>query len=311
LFAYIARRLAELAFVLAAVLVLAFAASRLMPGDPIGAMLSDRSGDAALEQRLRAEYGLDAPVLEQFATYVRGVIRGEFGLSYRFVGVPVVEVLGDSLKISPLLALAALLIAVPLGVAAGALAALKHNRWADTSIMAVMIAGISVPNFASAAFLVYLLAVELDVLPVAGWGTARQAVLPVIVLALQPTAYIARLARTFMLEVLAQDYIRTARAKGMRERIVILRHALPNILVPLLTTIGVIFGTLLTATFVVETIFNIPGLGRQAIQAIFARDYPVTIAVLLLFTFFYAGINLVVDLLYGVIDPRIRLVARR
>jgi len=310
LLTYVARRFAELLFVLAAVLILAFAASRLMPGDPIGAMLSDRAGDTALEQRLRAEYGLDAPVLEQFLIYIRGIARGEFGLSYRFVGVPVVEVLGDSLRISPLLALSALLIAAPLGVAAGALAALNHNRWTDTSVMAVMIAGISVPNFASAAFLVYLLAIRLGTLPVAGWGTARQAILPVIVLALQPTAYIARLARTFMLEVLAQDYIRTARAKGMRERIVILRHALPNILVPLLTTIGIIFGTLLTGTFVVETVFNIPGLGRQAIQAIFARDYPVTIAVILLFTFFYAGINLVVDLLYGVIDPRIRLEAQ-
>ena len=308
---YVARRFAELLFVLAAVLVLAFVASRLMPGDPIGAMLSDRAGDTALEGRLRAEYGLDAPVLQQFLIYIRGIARGEFGLSYRFVGVPVVEVLGDSLRISPLLALSALLIAAPLGVAAGALAALRHNRWTDTSVMAVMIAGISVPNFASAAVLVYLLAVRLNALPVAGWGTLRQAVLPVIVLALQPTAYIARLARTFMLDVLAQDYIRTARAKGMRERIVILRHALPNILVPLLTTIGIIFGTLLTGTFVVETVFNIPGLGRQAIEAIFARDYPVTIAVILLFTFFYAGINLLVDLLYGVIDPRIRLDARR
>jgi ABC-type dipeptide/oligopeptide/nickel transport system permease component len=311
LLTYVARRFAELLFVLAAVLVLAFVASRLMPGDPIGAMLSDRAGDTALEQRLRAEYGLDAPVLQQFLIYIRGIARGEFGLSYRFVGVPVVEVLGDSLRISPLLALSALFIAAPLGVAAGALAALRHNRWTDTSVMAVMIAGISVPNFASAAVLVYLLAVRLNALPVAGWGTLRQAVLPVIVLALQPTAYIARLARTFMLDVLAQDYIRTARAKGMRERIVILRHALPNILVPLLTTIGIIFGTLLTGTFVVETIFNIPGLGRQAIEAIFARDYPVTIAVILLFTFFYAGINLLVDLLYGVIDPRIRLDARR
>jgi ABC-type dipeptide/oligopeptide/nickel transport system permease component len=310
LLTYIARRFAELVFVLVAVLILAFAASRLMPGDPIGAMLSDRAGDTALEGRLRAEYGLDAPVLQQFLIYIRGIARGEFGLSYRFVGVPVVEVLGDSLRISPLLALSALLIAAPLGVAAGALAALRHNRWTETSVMAVMIAGISVPNFASAAVLVYLLAVRLNALPVAGWGTLRQAVLPVIVLALQPTAYIARLARTFMLDVLAQDYIRTARAKGMRERIVILRHALPNILVPLLTTIGIIFGTLLTGTFVVEAVFNIPGLGRQAIQAIFARDYPVTIAVILLFTFFYAGINLLVDLLYGVIDPRIRLGAR-
>jgi ABC-type dipeptide/oligopeptide/nickel transport system permease component len=306
---YIARRLAELVFVLAAVLVLAFAASRLMPGDPIGAMLSDRSGDAVLEQRLRAQYGLDAPILEQFLTYVRGVVRGEFGYSYRFVGVPVVEVLGDSLRISPLLALSALGLAVPLGIAAGAIAALHHNRWADTSVMAVMIAGISVPNFATASFLVYLLAIRLNALPVAGWGTVGHAVLPVVVLALQPTAYIARLARTFMLDVLAQDFIRTARAKGLRERIVIFRHALPNILVPLLTSIGIIFGTLLTGTFVVETVFNVPGLGRQAIQAIFARDYPVTIAVILLFTFFYAGINLIVDLLYGVIDPRIRLEA--
>jgi ABC-type dipeptide/oligopeptide/nickel transport system permease component len=311
LFACLARRLGELVFVLAAVLVLAFAASRLMPGDPIGAMLSDRAGDKVLEQRLRAQYGLDAPVLEQFVTYLGEVARGRFGFSYRFVGVPVVEVLGDSLKISPLLALSALLIAAPLGVAAGAFAALRHNRWADTSVMAVMVAGISVPNFASAAFLVYLLAVRMNALPVAGWGSLRQAVLPVIVLALQPTAYIARLARTFMLEVLAQDYIRTARAKGLRERIVILRHALPNILVPLLTAIGIIFGSLLTASFVVETVFNIPGLGRQAIQAIFARDYPVTVAVIILFSFFYAGINLLVDLLYGVIDPRIRLDARR
>jgi len=307
LFSYIARRLAELVFVLATVLVLAFAASRLMPGDPIGAMLSDRSGDAVLEQRLRAQYGLDAPILEQFLTYVRGVVRGEFGYSYRFVGVPVVEVLGDSLRISPLLALSALALAVPLGIAAGSIAALRHNRWADTSVMAVMIAGISVPNFATASFLVYFLAIRLNALPVAGWGTVGHAVLPVVVLALQPTAYIARLARTFMLDVLAQDFIRTARAKGLRERIVIFRHALPNILVPLLTTIGIIFGTLLTGTFVVETVFNIPGLGRQAIQAIFARDYPVTIAVILLFTFFYAGINLIVDLLYGIIDPRIRL----
>ena len=305
--AYIIRRLAELVFVLAAVVVLAFAASRLMPGDPIGAMLSDRAGDTELENRLRQQYGLNAPLGEQFAIYLRGIARGDFGYSYRFVGVPVVEVIGDSLKVTPLLALAALGIAVPLGIAAGSWAALHRARWGDTAIMAGMVAGISIPNFAMASFLVYLLAVRLGVLPVAGWGSPAQAVLPVTVLALQPAAYIARLARTFMLEVLAQDYIRTARAKGLRERAVILRHALRNALVPLITTIGTIFGSLLTSSFVVETLFNVPGLGRQAIQAIFARDYPVTIAVILLFSFFYAAINLAVDLAYGLIDPRIRL----
>ena len=126
-----------------------------------------------------------------------------------------------------------------------------------------------------------------------------------------PTAYVARLSRTYMLEVLQQDYIRTARAKGLSRRLVVYRHALRNTLVPLLTTIGIIFGGLLSGTFVIETLFNIPGLGRMAIQSIFARDYPVTMAIVLLFTFFYAGINLVVDLLYGVIDPRIRLGAGR
>lgn len=305
--AYLVRRLAELFFVLAAVIVLAFIASRLMPGDPIGAMLSDRAGDTQLESRLREQYGLDAPVGEQFMIYLRGIARGDFGYSYRFVGVRVVDVIGDSLAITPLLALAALALAVPLGVAAGTFAALHRNGWGDTSVMAAMVAGISIPNFAMASFLVYLLAVRLGALPVAGWGTAAQAVLPVTVLALQPAAYIARLSRTFMLEVLAQDFIRTARAKGVREHLVILRHALRNALVPLLTTIGTIFGSLLTSSFVVETIFNVPGLGRQAIQAIFARDYPVTIAVILLFSFFYAAINLAVDLAYGVIDPRIRL----
>jgi ABC-type dipeptide/oligopeptide/nickel transport system permease component len=178
-------------------------------------------------------------------------------------------------------------------------------------VIVVLVAGISIPNFAMAAFLVYLFAIKLALLPVAGWGSARQLVLPVLVLAIPPMAYIARLTRTYMLEVLQQDYIRTARAKGLRERIVIWRHALRNTLVPLLTTVGIIFGGLLSGTFVVETIFNIPGLGRLAIEAIFARDYPVTMAIVLLFTLFYAGINLLIDLLYGVIDPRIRLGGER
>jgi ABC-type dipeptide/oligopeptide/nickel transport system permease component len=143
-------------------------------------------------------------------------------------------------------------------------------------------------------------------LPVAGWGTWQQAIMPVVILAIPSAAYIARLARTFMLEVLEQDYIRTARAKGLSERLVVGRHALKNILVPLLTSAGIIFGTLITGTFVVEIIFNIPGLGRIAIESIFARDYPTAMAVVLLFTLFSVGINLVVDVAYALIDPRLR-----
>ena len=274
-------------------------------------LLSDKSGDAALEARLRAEYGLDRPLWRQFLSYVGGIARGDFGLSFRFASTPVIDVIAPGLLVTPLLAGGALLIAVPLGVVLGTYAALRRNSLADTLVVLGLVAGTSIPNFALAAFLVYLLSVRLGWLPVAGWGGFSQAVLPVILLAIPPTAYIARLSRTYMLEVLQQDYIRTARAKGLRRRLVVYRHALRNTLVPLLTTVGIILGGLLSGTFVVETLFNIPGLGRMAIQAIFARDYPVTMAIVLLFTFFYSGINLVVDLLYGVIDPRIRLGTRR
>jgi ABC-type dipeptide/oligopeptide/nickel transport system permease component len=293
--------------VLLTAVVLTFVANQFVPGDPITTLLSDKSGDAALEARLRAEYGLDRPLWRQFLSYVGGVVRGDFGLSFRFASTPVIDVIAPGLLVTPLLAGGALLIAVPLGVTLGTFAALRRNSLADTLVVLGLVAGTSIPNFALAAFLVYLLSVRLGWLPVAGWGALSQMVLPIVLLAIPPTAYIARLSRTYMLEVLQQDYIRTARAKGLRRRLVVYRHALRNTLVPLLTTIGIILGGLLSGTFVVETLFNIPGLGRMAIQAIFARDYPVTMAIVLLFTFFYSGINLVVDLLYGVIDPRIRL----
>jgi ABC-type dipeptide/oligopeptide/nickel transport system permease component len=305
--AYAARRVLGLIPVLLTAVVLCFVAIQFVPGDPIMVLLSDHAGDPALEARLRADYGLDRPLLVQFVDYLAGILRGDFGLSFRFANLPVSEVIGTSLAISPILALTALVIALALGLFLGTFAALRRNSAADTAVIVALVAGISIPNFAMAAFLVYLFAIRLGLLPVAGWGSPEQLILPVLVLAIPPMAYIARLTRTYMLEVLQQDYIRTARAKGMRERLVIWRHALRNTLVPLLTTVGIIFGGLLSGTFVVETIFNIPGLGRLAIESIFARDYPVTMAIVLLFTAFYAGINLLVDLLYGVIDPRIRL----
>jgi ABC-type dipeptide/oligopeptide/nickel transport system permease component len=303
---YAARRLLGLGPIVLIVIGLAFAANHLTPGDPVLMMLGTQAGDPALMASLRHQYGLDQPLWRQFGSYLLGVLRGDFGLSYRFVGVPVTEVIRDGLRVSPVLALSALLLAVPAGVFLGTFAALRRNRWPDTLVIVGLVAGISVPNFALAAFLVYLFSVRLASLPVAGWGSLSQAVLPVLLLAVPPAAYLARLSRTYMLEVLQQDYVRTARAKGLRERLVIYRHALRNAVVPLLTTIGIIFGGLLSGTFVVETIFNLPGLGRLAIQAIFARDYPVTIAIVVLFTLFYAGTNLVVDLLYAWADPRIR-----
>jgi len=227
-------------------------------------------------------------------------------MSYRYVRIPVVEVLSDGIKISPILALAALAAAASIGVGAGILAAIKRNSGIDTAIILILVAGLSIPNFAFATFFVYLFSIKLGALPVAGWGRIDQAILPVAILAIPSAAYIARLTRTFMLEVLGQDYIRTARAKGLAERVVIARHALRNILVPLLTSMGIIFGGLISGTFVVETIFNIPGLGRLAIDSVFARDYPVAMAIVMLFTAFFVLINLAVDVAYAIIDPRIR-----
>jgi len=304
---YALRRMIGLLPLMAAVVLIVFLASRAMPGDPVATMLSDHSADKVMADRLRAEYGLDQPVAAQLWQYVVALLHGDLGLSYRYLHVRVIDVLAHGAGVSLALAVAALAVALPLGVAMGVLAALRRGRWQDDVLMALAAAAMSVPNFAVSTFLVYLLSIRWRLLPVAGWGAPSQAVLPVLVLALPAAAYIARLTRTFMLEVLRADYIRTARAKGLRESQVVLGHALGNTLVPLATSVGVIFGGLLSATFVVETLFNIPGLGRLAIDSIFARDYPVMTAIVLLFTLFYAVINLGVDLLYVAIDPRIRL----
>ncbi|EKF18857.1 ABC transporter permease [Nitratireductor pacificus] len=304
---YAARRLAGLLGVWFLAIVITFVAVQFVPGDPIMALLSDRSGDADLEARLRADYGLDRPLPVQFLDYLAHIADGTFGLSFRFANTTVFDVISGGLLISPILAITAILIAVPLGVVLGVFAAQRANSWADTAVILGLVSGISIPNFAMAAFLVYLLSIKWSVLPVAGWGTPQHLVMPVLILVIPPTAYVARLTRTYMLEVLQQDFVRTARAKGLRERLVIYRHALKNTFVPLLTTVGIIFGGLLSGTFVVETIFNIPGLGRLAIESIFARDYPVTMTIVLLFTMFYSIINLIVDLAYTALDPRIRL----
>ncbi len=303
---FVAWRVLGMIPVLAVALVASFLATRALPGDPVMVMLSDHSSDEVMAARLRAEYGLDRPVLEQFFSYVTGALSGDFGLSYRVVHTPVIEVLRDGLAISPVLAFSALALAFPIGAAAGAFAAVRRNTLADSLVILVLVAGLSIPNFAIATFLVYIFSIKLGWLPVAGWGDAKKAILPIVILAIPTAAYIARLSRTFMLEVLQQDFVRTARAKGLADRVVIWRHAFKNTLVPLLTSVGIIFGGLLSNTFVVETIFNIPGLGRLAIDSIFARDYPVAMAIVLLFTAFFVLINLVVDILYAVIDPRIR-----
>ena len=303
---YALRRALGLLPVLLTAVVLTFVANQFVPGDPITTLLSDRSGDVKLEARLRAEYGLDRPLWRQFGTYVAGVLRGDFGLSFRYASTPVIQVIAPGLLVSPLLAGGALLIAVPLGVALGTFVALRRNSLWDTAVVLLLVAGTSIPNFAMAAFLVYLLSIRLGWLPVAGWGTVSQAVLPVLLLAVPPTAYIARLSRTYMLEVLQQDYIRTAKAKGVGQTAILFLHALKNAAVPIVTVIGIGIALLIGGAVVTESVFAIPGLGRLTVDAILRRDYPVIQGVVLLFSFVYVLVNLAIDLSYTLFDPRIR-----
>jgi len=303
---FIAWRTLGILPILTVTLVITFFSIYALPGDPVLVMLGDRASDVETSTQLRRQYGLDQPLVMQFFDYATGVLTGNFGLSFRFIGTPVSELIGEALLISPLLAVAAMSVGLPVGAVAGTVAAIQRGRVADFLIMLLMVVGLSVPSFALATGLMYLLSVQLGLLPVAGWGTLSQMVLPVMVLAVPGAAYTARMTRTLMLEVMQNDFIRTARAKGLSRLVVIWRHGFPNTLVPQFTSAGVMLGALISNAFVVEIVFNIPGLGRLAIEAVFARDYPVTMVVVLLFMAFFLVISLCVDVAYALVDPRVR-----
>jgi ABC-type dipeptide/oligopeptide/nickel transport system permease component len=234
-----------------------------------------------------------------------GVLHGDFGTTYR-TEQPVREILAEGFPYTLTLAFWAMVIAVTVGIGSGVLAAVYQNTWVDRATMVVTLVGVSIPAFVLGPLLILAFALKMGWLPVAGWEGPQYVVLPAIVLAGRPAALIARLTRSQMVEVLRQDYIRTAYAKGLTRRQVIGRHALRNALLPVLTIVGTAFGYLLTGSFVVETIFAIPGIGQQSISAIFEREYLVIEATVLLAAVGFVGVNLCVDLLYGLLDPRIR-----
>ncbi len=284
---------------------LTFIMGYLAPGDPIRMILGERSDPQAVAQ-VRRELGLDQPWYVQYGRFVWNAVRGDFGISL-YNRRPVGDIIRESFPATATLAVLAILLAITVGIPAGVVAAVWHHRLPDWLSMAGVVLGISVPNFVLATLLILLVSVQLGWLPVAGWGAPEYVVLPVLVLAARPSASIARFTRTSMLEVLQQDYIRTARAKGVPEPFVILKHALPNALLPVVTVIGNAFGYLLTGSFIVETVFAVPGVGYKSIEAILRRDYPVIQATTLLFAFLFIVVNLLVDILYTRLDPRVRL----
>jgi peptide/nickel transport system permease protein len=310
--AYLIRRLLALIPVMAVVVTVVFLLIHLIPGDPVAVMLGPDATPAQIDAT-RAHLGLDRPLLEQLMLFYRRVLRGDLGRSY-FLDRPVTQALWERAEPTVLLMGASLLVAVLIGVPSGIVAGANQGSWWDRFLMLGALLGVCIPGFWLSLNFIYLFAVRLGWLPAAGyasifadpWAALRYMVLPAVSLGFNQSALIARIARSCMVEVLQQDYIRTARAKGLSDRIVAYVHAFRNALVPVVTVIGITMAILIGGAVVTEIVFNIPGMGRLIISAILRRDYPVVQGVVLVTAASYVLINLAVDMVYAFIDPRIR-----
>lgn len=310
MFRYIRRRLIIMIPVLWGVATLVFFFMYMLPGDPASVILAQSGGKAENIQALREQLGLDDPLHTQYLRFLSNAVRGDFGDSI-FLHQPVNKLLLENLPASIELAVAAMLIAVVIGFSAGILAALNHNSWIDRACMLLAISGVSMPSFWLALLLMYLISAiamrwGVALLPITGQGDLKHLVLPAFVLGFGVSGSMARLVRSSMLEVMRQEYIITARAKGLAQRLVILRHALRNALIPVITMMGLMFGALLGGTVIIETVFSRRGLGRTIVDAIVTKDLPVVMGAVLLTAVAYMLVTLVVDISYAVIDPRIR-----
>jgi len=310
-YAYIARRFLQAIPVMVLVATAVFLLLRLTPGDPTDILLGpEATPERAAE--LRRDLGLDQPLPVQWAVWFSHVLRGDLGESI-FLRRPVTQAIWERAEPTLMLTLLSLLIAVMLGLSLGIAAAVRQGSWADIVAMLVSLAGISMPTFWIGLNLILVFSVILGLLPVAGykplseglWENVRYLVLPAVTLGFYDAALLARMTRSMMLGVLKEHYVRTARSIGVSERRVVLRHALRNALIPLLTIVGLMFAGLMGGALVTETVFNIPGVGRLLIQAVLRRDYALVQGIVLLIAGAYVFINLCVDILYGVLDPRI------
>jgi len=310
--AYIIRRLASTVLVMGIVAVFVFLLLHLSPGDPAAIIAGDNASSEQIAG-IRNKLGLNDPLPVQFFRWVFAVLQGDLGISI-FSNEPVAKLIGQRIEPTLSLALSTLLVAVTLAVTFGVLAAWKVGSWIDRSLMVISVIGFSVPVFVVGYMLIYVFSINLRWLPVQGyspieqglWPWMERLILPSIALGLAYVALIARITRTSMLEVLAEDYIRTAKAKGVATRSMLLKHALKNAGVPIVTVIGIGVALLIGGVVITETVFNIPGIGRLVVDAISKRDYPIIQGVILIFSGVYVVVNLLVDLSYTLLDPRIR-----
>jgi oligopeptide transport system permease protein len=301
---YIIRRLIWLLVVLFVISFITFALMHLVPGGPW-----DKAKTLAPQviENLNKKYGLDKPFFVQFINYLGGILHGNLGVSYMYQDRGVTQILLQGLPKTAILGVIAFLLAIVVGIPFGMAAALRQNSIIDYSSVLFSTIFASIPAFVLGILLMIIFSVYLHLLPTGGWGGIANVVMPSFALAALPAAYIARITRASILEVVRQDYVRTARAKGILERVVMTRHILRNALIPVLTVTGPEFAALITGSFIIENLFSIPGVGRLFVQGVFSRDYGLIMGSILFYTFAIALVNLIVDILYVAVDPRIRL----
>ena len=306
--AYIINRLAWLPVILLIVSFITFALGRFGPGDPVEVLMGQYA-DPDVVERIREQRGFNDNIFVQYGRYVSNVVQGEFGESFKYRGRSVSELLRKKMWVSAQLNLAALFLSVSFGVPLGLFAALRQGTIWDTGTVAFTLLGQSIPVFLTAPIVLLVFALKLDILPTHGWGGLfdTRVILPAIVMGVPGIAFITRLPRASTLEVIGQDYIRTARSKGLSEFTVQRRHVLRNAMIPVITMLGFSLAGLAFTSFIVERFFGIPGIGNLFIESIFARDFPIINAVIIIGTSMFVIANLLVDLIYPWLDPRIRL----
>ena len=294
-------------FMILSIFLIVTATFFIMHAVPGGPFTSERAVPEEIERALQAKYGLDRPLHEQYLSYLKGIATWDFGPSFKEKASTVNQIMNRGFPVSAHLGIQALIVAIFGGITLGVIAALKHNKWQDYTAMVIAVLGLSVPGFILASFLQYFLAMKLGLFPIARWESFSHTVLPTLALAATPLAFIARLTRSNMIEVLAQDYIKTAKSKGLNSFAITVRHAIRNALLPVITYLGHMTANILTGTFVIETIFGVPGLGREFVISITNRDYTVIMGTTVFYSIILVVTILLVDIVYTLIDPRIKL----
>lgn len=304
LLTYVTKRLGETFFTIFVICTLTFLMLRFTPGGPFD---SEKALPPEVKANIEAKYKLNEPVYVQYFDYLNKVVHLDLGESYKYVGRPIFDIIKESCPVSFQLGIYAMLVSFIIGIPLGVIAAANHNKWIDTVAMGLAISGVALPSFLMAAIAILVFSLQLGWLPPALWDGPEYYIMPVIILGIRPAAVIARLTRSSVLDVIRSDYVRTAYAKGLEQKVVLFKHVLRNSLIPVVTVSGPLVASILSGSFVIELIYAVPGMGKHLIQSVTNRDYPLILGMTLLYSAMLILANLIVDLLYVIIDPRIKL----